>query len=328
MFIAALCAPRMGPDMVLPMIRLGFGGRTVGQPEAARSRPGPVTHLSLILARLGDTLTYLERLDVRYYRLGLTLDVHQIYAEFAECAALLEVLAERIAATGVRLCAHLAPGLDLGAPDEVTAASALAEVEAVAALLAALEARRAGGPLEGVLVAHLSSAAADAQAAERFAARYAALSPRARARLALEHGHAGPSLGRLLAVHQRCGVPIVFDALHWQLHNPEGLSLPVALGLALATWPPGLRPEVHLSSQRSEAHLLPARPPAPARIVPPRPGQHADFVAIGDLERLLCAAAGLPPFDLMLEARAGELALLRLRAEIGRHAPALAARLG
>jgi UV DNA damage endonuclease len=310
------------------MIRLGFGGRMPGQPEASAPGHRATSHLSLTLTRLGDTLTRLERLGVRYYRLGLALDMGVIYAQLAECATLLEVLAERVAAAGVRLCCHLAPGLDLGVRDDVAAAGALAEVEAYAALLAALDARRAPGPPEGIVVAHLNSAAADEQAGARFAARYAALSPRARARLALEHGHAGPSLGRLLALHQRCGAPIVFDTLHWELHNPEGLPLPLALGLALATWPRGLRPEVHLSSQRSEAHLLPPRPPAPARVVPPRPGQHADFVAIGDLERLLRATAGLPPFDLMIEARAGELALLRLRAEISRHAPALAAMLG
>ncbi|MCS6882882.1 MAG: UV damage endonuclease UvsE [Oscillochloridaceae bacterium] len=310
------------------MIRLGCSGQLVGQPDATGSRSGSATHLSLSLARLGDALTYLERLGVRYYRFGPALNIREVYAQLGECAALLEALAERVVAAGVRLCCHLAPGLDLGVADNVAAAEALVEVEAHAALLAALDARRSPGPPEGIVVAHLSSAAADERAGARFAARYAALSPRARARLALEHGHAGPSLGRLLEVHQRCGVPIVFDMLHWELHNPEGLALPLALGLALATWPGGLRPEVHLSSQRSEAHVLPPRPPAPARILPPRPGQHADFVAIGDLERLLRAAAGLPPFDLMIEARAGELALLRLRAEISRHAPALAAMLG
>lgn len=310
------------------MIRLGCSGRLVGQPEATESQPGSAAHLSLSLARLGDALTCLERLGVRYYRFGPALDMREVHAQLGECAALLEVLAERVAAAGMRLCCHLPPGLDLGVPDDVAAAEALAEVEAHAALLAALDARRGPGPPEGIVVAHLSSAAADERAGARFAARYAALSPRARARLALEHGHAGPSLGRLLEVHQRCGAPLVFDMLHWQLHNPEGLPLPLALGLALATWPRGLRPEVHLSSQRSEAHVLPPRPSAPARILPPRPGQHADFVALGDLERLLRAATGLPPFDLMIEARAGELALLRLRAEISRHAPALAAMLG
>lgn len=306
-------------------IRLGFGGRVVARPDLAGAGRGPVAHLSLALARLGDTLAYLERLRVRYYRVALSLAPQEAYVQLVECAPQLAALAERIAATGVRLCLHLPPGLDLGGADDAAAAGALAEVERAAALLAALDGQR---PPEGIMVAHLGTAAADLQAGARFAARYAALSPQARARLVLEHGHAGPSLGRLLAIHQQCGVPLVFDSLHWELHNPERLSLALALGLALATWPPGLRPEVHLSSQRSEAHLLPGRAGAPPRVLPPRPGQHADFVAAGDLERLLRAASGLPPFDLMLEAKAGELALLRLRSEIARRAPALANRLG
>jgi UV DNA damage endonuclease len=35
----------------------------------------------------------------------------------------------------------------------------------------------------------------------------------------------------------------------------------------------------------------------------------------------------LPPFDILLEAKAGDLALLRVRADIARIAPDLAARL-
>src|SRR5690606_6116557 len=98
--------------------------------------------------------------------------------------------------------------------------------------------------------------------------------------------------------------------------------------LALATWPQGRRAEVHLSSARCEAHLLPGRAGAPPRVLPPRPGQHADFVDAADLEHLLVAARGLPPFDLMIEAKAGDLALLRLRADIARRSPELATALG
>lgn len=85
---------------------------------------------------------------------------------------------------------------------------------------------------------------------------------------------------------------------------------------------------MHLSSPRSEAHLLPARAGRAAAVLPPRPGQHADFIDAGALQRLLVAALGLPAFDLMLEAKAGDLALLRLRAEIARRAPASALALG
>lgn len=308
-------------------IRLGFAVRALGGPGMP-GRAGGAPHLSLALAALGDMLAYLPRIGARFYRAALEIAPADAFAQLADCAAQAEALAEQLHAAGVRLGVHLPIPLGLGDGDEGHAARAIATVEATAALLERLDGGGAAGPTTAVMVAHLGVAAGDAGGTERFAARYRALSARARARLAVEHEGAGPSLGALLALHQGCGVPVVFDALHWELHNPEGLPLGLALGLALATWPPGARAEVHLSSQRSEAHLLDGRAGMAPRVLPPRPGQHADFVAPGDLERLLRAAAGLPPFDIMLEAKAGDLALLRLRTEIARRAPGLAARLG
>jgi UV DNA damage endonuclease len=177
---------------------------------------------------------------------------------------------------------------------------------------------------EGALVLHLGGPSSDSTTFARFAARYRALSPGAQQLLAIEHDGAGCSLGQLLALHERCGVAVVFDALHWQLNNPERLPLDIALGLALATWPSDRRPEVHLSSPRSEAHLVAGRAGVAPRVLPPRFGQHADFVNVADLLRLLQAAQGLPPFDLMLEAKAGDLALFRLREELNRANPTLA----
>lgn len=311
------------------MIRLGFAVRAVGRPGlAASGGRGPAPHLSVALVGLSDMLAYLGQIGISFYRAALALPAEGGFVQLAECAEQLERLATELATSGVRVSIHLAPGLSLASPDEVQVAAALASVEATAALLAALDAARPPGAVEGIMVAHLGAPAADPGAYSRFVARYGALSAQARTRLALEHGGTGPSLGQLLALHQRCGVPLVFDALHWELHNPERLPLGLALGLALATWPPSVRPEVHLSSQRSEAHLLPGRLGRPPRVLPPRPGQHADYVAAADLERLLAAAAGLPPFDLMLEAKAGELAVARLRSELARRAPRLAARLG
>lgn len=307
------------------MIRLGFAIRAVGRPGlGAPAGRGPAPHLSLALVALGDMVGYLAQIGARYYRAALDLAPGAAFEQLAACAAQVDLLAARLAAARLRLGVHLPLGLGLGSADAAQAAQASATVEATAALLARLDGCAPPAPVEHTMVAHLGVPAADAAGLERFAARYGGLSPQARARLAVEHEGAGPSLGQLLALHERCGVPVVFDALHWELHNPEGLPLGLALGLALATWPAGARAEVHLSSQRSEAHLLPGRAGAAPRVLPPRPGQHADFVAAGDLERLLRAARGLPPFDLMLEAKAGDLALLRLRAEIARRAPGLA----
>ena len=309
------------------MIRLGFAVRAVGRsevtsaPAARQGRP----HLSRTLAALGDMLGYLRQIRTRFYRAVIDLPPDEGFAQLAACAPQLTLLAEQLAADGVRLGVHLPPGLGLGGNDEAASARALASVELTAALLELLDGAPTAGPVQHTMVAHLGASPGDADGLTRFARRYLALSARARGRLAVEHEGAGPSLGRLLELHQRCGVPVVFDALHWELHNPEELPLGLALGLALATWPAGARAAVHLSSQRSEAHLLPGRAGARPRVLPPRPGQHADFIATGDLARLLEVSRGLPPFDLMLEAKAGDLALLRLRHEVGRRDGRLAA---
>jgi UV DNA damage endonuclease len=301
--------------------RLGFAVRTVGRPGLNGGAP---SDLSIALAHLGDVLAYLQQLKVHFYRAAFTVAA-DFSAQMADCAAQLAVLAVSLARSNTRITLHLDHGVALGAPDDAQAADALLQVEAAAHLLAALDSARPPGMLEGTLVVHVGGAGLAGR--ERFAQRYRALSGNARRRLSVEHDGAGHSLGDLLNLHQQCGVPIVFDALHWELHNPERLALDLALGLALATWPAGVRPEVHLSSPRSEAHLLPGRSGASARVLPPRPGQHADFIDAGALIRLLTAAHGLPPFDLMLEAKAGELALLRLREEIARRAPQLAGRM-
>lgn len=309
------------------MIRLGFPVRIVARPGLGGGSGRAAPHLSVTLARLADVLGYLRQIEVSFYRAALGISATGGLAELAACAPQLETIAEQLARAEMRVSVHLDHTVALGADNPALAAEGLAVIEATAALLAALDARRPPGTIEGTMVAHVGGPAADPASLGRFAERFGSLSPLARARLGVEHDGAGHSLGRLLALHQRCGVPVVFDALHFALHNPEHLPLDLALGLALATWPPQTRPEVHLSSARSEAHLLPAAG-RPTQVLPPRPGQHADFIVAADLERLLVASVGLPPFDLMLEAKAGDLALLRLRAEIAARAPALAARLG
>jgi UV DNA damage endonuclease len=314
------------------MIRLGFAVRVVGKP-GLRAYDGrrEAAHLSLSLVYLRDILVYLQRIDVRFYRVAATLapaaTLAEVLRQIDDCAPELDILATQIASQGLRLSLHLGHDIALGAPDPDKAARSLAHIEAQAALLERLDTITAGCSMPGILVTHVGGTSPHRGSLERFATRYQALSARARDRLAVEHDSAGFSLGALLSLHQHCGIPIVFDQLHWQLHNPEALPLDLALGLALATWPAGVRPEVHLSTARSEAHLIPASAGQETRVLPPKPGQHADFVAAADLIALLHAARGLPPFDLMLEAKAGDLALLRVRAELSRIAPELATRL-
>ncbi len=300
------------------MIRLGFPVRVVGQPglRACGSHRSSTAHLSLGLLYLRDILAYLQRIGVSFYRIASRLlptappdhTLQQSLQQITDCRAELAALAVQVQSQGLRLTLHLDHHIILSSPDERLAARSIAAIEAQATLLQHL-----GTGTEGSLVIHVPRANHDPSTLARFVQRYAALSAPARARLAVEHDPAGADLLTALRLHQLCGVPVVFDYLHWQLDRSRQIPLALALGMALATWPPGIRPEVHLSTARSEAHLRAACADQPARVLPPRPGQHADFIAPADAHHLLHAARGLPPFDLMLEAKAGDLALLRLR---------------
>jgi UV DNA damage endonuclease len=61
---------------------------------------------------------------------------------------------------------------------------------------------------------------------------------------------------------------------------------------------------------------------APGNRAAPRPARR--FYQPFEFAAFLAAAHGLPPFDVMLEAKAADLALLRLREDLGRYAPELA----
>lgn len=178
------------------------------------------------------------------------------------------------------------------------------------------------GP-EAAVVVHVGGAYGDKAAAlDRWARAYEALSERARARVSVEHDETSFDLGDVLELHRRTGVRVVFDHHHHRCNPAPGLEDPAeALAAALATWPAAVRPKAHLSSPRTELRTL-GKGKA-ARLAPPLLDQHADFVTPWDALDVLEAAPR--PLDLMLEAKAKDVALLWLRDQLRRVAPDVAA---
>ena len=93
--------------------------------------------------------------------------------------------------------------------------------------------------------------------------------------------------------------------------------------VALATWAGDRRPKLHFSSPRTALRIV--RGPLVERLQPPLPNQHSDFLDLFAFLDLVQLAQRLHvrPFDVMLEAKAKDLALLRLREQITHFAPAL-----
>lgn len=313
------------------MIRLGVAVRILGQ-AGLRARDGRraehAPHLSVSLLLVREVLTYLAEHQIGCYRLAddlapyLTDERHPEFArQLDECGELLAETGALAGEYGIRLSMHMPMHVTLSAPDAAVAERSATEVIARAQLLDALGA----GP-DAVLVVHVGGAHGDGAAARfRFAARYEQLPEYARRRIVIEPDEHSFDLPELLRLHQATGAPIVLDMLHHQINNPSRIPLGEALGLALATWPRGMRPKIHFSTQRTEAHVLPERRGHARQVLAPLAGQHADFINPFECIALLATARGLPPFDIMLEAKAADMALLRLREDLRRYAPEVAA---
>ena len=150
--------------------------------------------------------------------------------------------------------------------------------------------------------------------------------PQVRGRLALEHDAEGLTLPAALRIHAATGVPVVFDYLHFLLNNPDGWTVGEALQKALGSWRADVRPKVHFASPRTELRAVRKLDERSRRarwvLSPPRPGHHADYLNPWEFARFAQAGVALRDFDVLLEAKAGDLALLRLRADLQRYAPA------
>ena len=146
-------------------------------------------------------------------------------------------------------------------------------------------------------------------ALDRFAAVYATLPAAVRARLVVENDDRLFPLRDCLQLHQRTGVPILFDNFHHEcLHHGEPLA--EALRLAAATWHP-LADGVPMIDYSSQA-------------LGERKGKHTADMADDLFRAFLAHLQGLD-FDIMLEIKNKEASALRAVAilrELGLSAPA------
>ncbi len=99
----------------------------------------------------------------------------------------------------------------------------------------------------------------------------------------------------------------------------------------LATWPANARPKIHFSSPRTELREIKRkdRRTRKSTIVLQAPvwTGHADFCQPFEFISLMRLLDG-EHFDVMLEAKSKDLALLRLRRDLQRYAPDVAQRFG
>jgi UV DNA damage endonuclease len=298
--------------------RLGFAVKVAGREglksnDARRWQSNP--HLRVSMDMLREILDYLDEIDVRMYRISSDFvpycthpDLPQFHGQIAECRSDLAEIGRTARERGIRLSLHPSQYVLLSALDPKINDKGIWDVNSQAELLDAME----QGP-EAIVILHLGGAYGNKDAAmQRFVENYPRLSESGRRRLVIENDETLYTVQDCLRVHEAIGIPVVFDHQH-HLLNPGTLSLGDACRAAVATWPAGVMPKVHFSSPRLDSRMvLRGKKEVPA---PPLLSQHADYVHPWEFGSFL-AAVGPAPFDVMLEAKMKDLALLKLRDDL------------
>ncbi len=297
-------------------MRLGFavkvlGGGGLPSHDTRRWRSEP--HLRVSIERLEAIFDYLASADIGMYRMTASLapyathpDMPQFRGQVEECASELAALGGRARGAGLRLSMHPGQYVVLNSEDERVRSLAVADLDLQAALLDAM----GMGP-EAVVVLHVGGAAGGLEAGmDRFMQGFERLSDSAQRRLVIENDDRTYALAHVLDLHRRTGAPVVWDILHHHCNDPDGVPDREALELALGTWPDTVRPKIHYSSPKTAVEVK------KRKVVLPQLRAHADMIdPIGFEHFLRETAAGLD-FDVMLEAKAKDLALLRLREQL------------
>lgn len=217
-----------------------------------------------------------------------------------ELAGPLASIGDLVRAEGMSLSTHPGQYTVLGSGNPAFVSSSLAEIEYHARLLSAL-----GVDRSHKIVIHLGGAYGDRPAAlERFAAACERLSDDGRRRLVLENDERW-SLEEVLAVSERLGAPVVFDAFHHELRPslPE-LGVREAVLRAGETWgADDGRQEVHFSTQADGK----------------RSGAHSETVDLEAFARF-AAVVGDLPLDCILEVKDKEVSVRRAMSLLARAA--------
>jgi UV DNA damage endonuclease len=305
-------------------MRLGFAVKVLGAgglPSHDTRRWQSDPSLGVSLDRLEAILAYLDDTDIRFYRMATALAPYASHPELTRFRDQPQRFAERLAAVGarakalgVRLTSHPGQYTVLNSEDPEVQRLAAIELEVQAELMDGMGL----GP-ESVVILHVGGAAGGIDAAlERFERGFGLLSDAARNRLVIENDDRTFALTDVLRLSERIGRPVVWDILHHHCNDPERIPDREALERALATWPAGVTPKIHYSTPKTAVEERKRRVGRRIErsVVLPQLRAHADVIDPIAFETFLCGTAEGLDFDVMLEAKAKDLALLRLREQL------------
>jgi UV DNA damage endonuclease len=318
-------------------LRLGFavkvlGGGGMKSHDSRRWQNAP--HLKVSLAYIEAIFDYLVEHRIGMYRMTSDLspyathpDMPRFHGMVAESADELRAIGAKARQADIRLSFHPSQYVLLNSADPVLTEKSIADFSSQAEMLDRMEL----GP-EAVVVTHVGGVYGDRESSRsRWVENWRRLPEHVKRRLVLEHDDTRFSAADILWIHQHTGVRLVFDYQHFWCFNPERMEMTEALRRIIQTWPADQRPKIHFSSPRTELRDIEQtdRKTGHRKTVKTAPiwTNHADFANPFEFCRFMRDAEGLT-FDVMLESKAKDLSVLRLRADLLRYAPGVAERFG
>lgn len=317
-------------------MRLGFAVKVLGREglksnDARRWQNAP--HLRVSIEYVNAIFDYLAATGISMYRISSDFapylthpDLPQFHNQIEEAKDDLIALGRRARAMNLRLSFHPSQYIVLNSPQEKLFQSAQQDFNAQATMLDIME-----QSAEAVVVTHVGGVYGERDAArQRFIENYHKLPEPARRRLVLENDDVSWGVADVLRIHEATGIRCIFDHQHHGCINPDGRSATDACAAMLRTWPEGVRPKIHFSSPRQAPRLIERKDRITGKRVTseaaPLASQHADYIDAGVFVPFAQAVAtamssATIPFDVMCEAKAKDLAVLRLREALQAVAP-------
>ncbi len=327
------------PQLTFPReaMRLGFpvkvmGGGGFKTSDARRSQANP--HLRVSLGYLCDVIAYCRKHGLHMYRMSSDIapyathpDMPQFHNMVRESASDLARFGRLAREADVRLSFHPSQFIVLNSENEALTKKSMWDLDSQAEMLDFMEC----GP-EAIMVVHVGGAYGDRESGwRRWTKTWKRLSEPVRRRLVLENDDIRYSAADVLKIHEATGVKCVWDYQHHWCFNPEGLDPHYTLMKFCATWPKGVRPKMHFSCARTEMRELKRKNRKTGRVEhvlqPPIWTGHADYNNPFESITFLRSIQGID-VDVMLESKAKDLSLIRLRNDMAKYAPDLATRYG
>jgi len=214
----------------------------------------------LSLANVADLLVVLKwniENNIRFFRLSSDIfpwanhyDIN-LLPQYVEIKKKLDEVGIYARQNNMRLTFHPGPFNVLTSPKETVVINTIKDLEMHGVICDLLDLSQT--PFNKINI-HCNGVYGDKKSAmDRFCSNFKLLSSSVQKRLTIENDDKQSmySVKDLMYIHERIGIPIVFDVHHHKFCD-GGLSEKDALELAISTWPKSIRPVIHYSESKSE----------------------------------------------------------------------------